>query len=110
MKLSVADRMNILRNMFPLESNFVSLRAMKSIQAKIDFSTKDLEAIDYKEVIENGRVFVKWNKKMAKDIEIKFDKLETKFLVEQVERLDKENKIPAQSLELFEEIMKLKEE
>ena len=110
MRFSVLERIAILNQVFPKEADFVGVRVMKAIRKKLDFETKEIKEINLHPELDpaTGQSFMSWDPK-AKDIEVKFDALEVKFLRENVERLDREKKVNEQIMDLCDKVLALKE-
>ena len=94
MKLTVKDRI-VMAGLYPKESNIISQVMIRDIDQKARMTQEDIEKFG----IMNDNGLIKWNGK-AKDIEVEFSQAEIKFLQEQVERLDRENKINQDILDL----------
>lgn len=91
MKLTVADRLNIIYGLFPEKGSLKEMALKDEINDKIKFSSEEIEEIGL-ETLENGSV--KWSdefKDTSKDYALK--PKEMVFLGEQVDRLDNDKAI-----------------
>jgi hypothetical protein len=93
--------------LFPDTNDFVGIRAVKSIRKKVDLSTKEIAEIEFvskEDPLVRGKVYLNWKKEKEKPLNVTFDSTETKFLKENVKRLDAAKQITEQEAELFESI------
>jgi hypothetical protein len=107
MKLSVGDRVTIMGKLFPENNDFVGIRAVKSIRKKIDLSTKEIADIEFTSTpdpLVRNKVYMDWKKDKEKPLNVTFDSTETKFLKENVKRLDAAKQIAELEYSLFESI------
>lgn len=96
MKLSVLNRLNLAR-LFPQEGGILQQLAIKDIAKKIEFSPEEIKNIGLKQVGNN----ITWNPtKTGLEIEITFSESELSILKQQVEKMDKEEKITQDMLDL----------
>ncbi len=95
--LSVKDRI-IFGDIFPEKGNLVSQLQVRDISEKIRLQAEEREAISFK-VAENGRGVV-WDSTKAKDMAVEFSAAEVAFLKGQIDRLDREEKIKPDILDL----------
>jgi len=95
MKLTLKERLTIPR-LFPQKGSLLIQMAIRDINEKIRIGSKESKTIDLKP----DRGNLTWNPKKAKDREIDFTDLETNFLKDQVKRLDKEEAITPDILEV----------
>lgn len=100
--LSVKDRI-IFGDLFPEKGNLVSQLQVRDITEKIRLEAEERDAIGF-HVAENGRG-VTWDAKKAVDKAIPFSGAEIAFLKSQVDRLDREEKINPDILDL---VLKIK--
>ena len=102
MKLTIKDRL-ILNSIYPKESNIVNQTLIRDISKKIEIPQDEMKAINLRP--KDGMLL--WDEGKGKDIEVKFSALELNLLKGQVDKLDKENKITMDILDLC---LKIREE
>ena len=102
MNLSVKDRI-LLIAFLPKEGDLLTQILVKDVRNKTELTQKELLDCDFK-VVDSGYV---WDDKKAKNKVVDFTGKELELLKSGVERLDKENKITQDILELC---LKIKEQ
>ncbi len=95
MKLTIKDRM-LISQLYPKEGNLISQILVKDISKKVKITQEDIDKYE----IKSDKGSINWNLKKEKEIEVDFTDKEIELLKEQVEKLDKENKITQDNLEL----------
>jgi hypothetical protein len=104
-KLGILERISI-RRLFPQESNLVKQVLARDIDNKINFQQAELKTLGIKQ--EDGQVTWQSNKDKGKFID--FTDAELQFLKEQIDELDKKNKITADMVDVCLKIKDAKKE
>ena len=100
-KLGVAERMNLV-GILPAEGNFATQKVVRDLRDRVGFTQKELGVIGYK--VEDDRVL--WDAEKAKEKEYDFGKYEVEVIVEALQQFDKDEKLTAQQLPLYEKFIK----
>jgi hypothetical protein len=95
MKLFVAERLNISK-VLPAEGNLVTQILCRSIFEKTQLNSADITRLDLK--TESDKIT--WDSIKDEGLDIIFEPAELKVLKEEVDKLDKENKITRDILSL----------
>lgn len=103
MKLTIKNRM-LINELYPKESNLISQILVKDINEKINITQKDIKKYE----IKSNQNSLTWNTEKDKGLEVDFTDKEIELLKEQVEKLDKENKITQDNLDLCLKIREYK--
>jgi len=97
MNLTILDRI-ILPNILPAEGSFDTLILKKDVLEKVQITQKELEKYEIR--AEEGRVI--WNEAGAKyELEVELTELETKLVTEQLKKLDDDNKLDDNTVNLY---------
>ena len=102
MKLTIKERLTI-GNIYPKESNIINQTIIKGASEKVNITQDEIKEINLRT---EGGMFL-WDKDKGKDKEVKFSALELQLLKDQVDKLDKGNKITMDILDLC---LKIREE
>lgn len=95
MKLSVKERI-LISKLYPREGNLMTQTLVKDIIKKVELKQDYLKKIDFKS---SPQGFT-WDSKKAKDINFDFTDSEVNLLKNEVDKLDKGNKITQEILDL----------
>jgi len=95
MKLTVKDRIHF-PELYPQEGNIVTQLLVKDIQEKVNLTQEEDKAINMRQIGQS--LFWDEDKEIDKDVE--FTTTEIEFLKGRVEKLDSENKITLQILNI----------
>jgi len=95
MKLTLKERLSLPR-LFPQKGSLLVQMAIRDINEKIRIGVKETKTVELKP--DRGNLV--WNPKKAKDKEIDFTDLEINFLKDQVKRVDKEEAITPDILDI----------
>jgi len=101
MLLNIKERL-LLLNILPQENNFVTLKIVRKIQEELSFSEQELKEADIQ--TNEGKVF--WNQSKNVEKEITIGEKATDIIIEALKKLDKENKLTMDFLELYEKFIK----
>lgn len=106
MKLKIAERINLL-SLMPTETNFVTLKVIRDLEEELSFSEKEIKDYEIETQVAGQRTFTKWND-AGNDYEknCKIGEKATDLIVEQLEKLDKENKLTNNHFTLYEKFVK----
>lgn len=99
MKLSVMERIALL-SLLPKEGNLITLKIIRDLQNSISFNEKEIKEIKLR--VEDNRYV--WDKNIDSEIEI--GEKATEVILDVFKKLDEENKINMQILELYERFSK----
>jgi hypothetical protein len=108
MHMDIQERLAIA-TLFPERGNIVTQTMVRDISEKTRLNQEEIDKVDFKVI---GDAY-QWKKKdkegneLSVDIDITFTDAELRFLKEQVNRLDKENKIDQSNLNLCVKIRDL---
>ncbi len=102
MKLTVMDRI-VLGDILPMQATLLDLVLSKNIRSAIEFTEDELVGLE----ITHADGLMKWNVEAAEDMtaDVNFTGPQTKLIVEQLERLDKQKELTSSHLglcDLFE--------
>jgi hypothetical protein len=95
MKLAVKERI-LIAGIYPRESNIINQTIVKDISDKVKILQDEMKEINLK--LDGGQFT--WDNKKAVDKDVEFTDLELQLLKGQVDKLDKENKITMDILDL----------
>ncbi|MCH7525141.1 MAG: hypothetical protein IIC74_09055 [Bacteroidetes bacterium] len=101
MELTIKDRL-LVAHLYPKESNLVTQILVKDIITKVEITQDDVKKYS---IVSNAKGIV-WNKDLDKAIDIILTDKEISFLQGQIKRLDGENKITQENLDLCLKIQK----
>lgn len=97
MTLSIKDRL-VFSHLYPREGNLIAQTLVKDIIEKVKITQKEMKEVNFREVEGNSGVYM-WDANIEPN-EYEFTVEEGKFLKDQVSRLDKENKITQECIDL----------
>lgn len=95
MILSIKERLH-LRLLCPEKGNILQQILVKEILDKIKITIEEAEEIELKKEGQS----IGWNNEKAKEIDVSFSIVELNLLKDQVNLLDKENKITQENIDL----------
>ncbi len=104
MKLTVKERL-MFNTFYPRSGSIAEQQLVRAIDNKIVLSQEEVEEINLKSIGQN----LKWDKEKGKDLDVMFTNEEYKFLRLQVEKLDKENRVTLEILDLCLKVKGVKE-
>ncbi len=106
--LGIKDRL-VLPTFYPERSNFVDQILKEDIDKKIRITQEDVKSVGlhYSEPDKNGKQFMTWDKDKDIDKEIEFTAAEIQFLKKQIDRLDKEEALNDEMMNMAKAIKKL---
>jgi len=100
--LSVFDRL-ILLNIFPSESNIITLRIVRELKMLIGFSEIEHRKLEIHLDQESGNVH--WKKDAENDIEIEIGDVGRSIIVDALKSLNEKNKLSEQHISLYEKFV-----
>lgn len=92
----------ILSNVCPAEDSFLNLVARKEVLEKISLTPEEIESCNVRE--ENGSIL--WDEKNEKEISVKFSGTEKEYLSSKLVKLNKEEKLNFNLIDVYKEITK----
>ena len=104
MKLNLAERFKILQ-ILPKEGNFVTLNIVGELQKELAPSEEEFKEFE----ITQKDTQITWNIKGSKEKEIKVGEKASDIISEELEKLDKENKLTAQDISIYKKFVKNKD-
>lgn len=110
-KITINDRFS-LHNLYPENTNLVSLKLIKDIKEKLELSQEEMTSIGLQS-LPNGSVA--WSPDKAEktklaEVDMNFTEMEINLLHGRLEELDKANKIPVAIQDLIFKVIEAKEE
>jgi len=100
-KLSILERVTLL-GILPSMENYATIRVVSDLHALIGVGDKEAKRIGFK--VEGDRVV--WDTKKEREEEYDFGKFETDIIRDALEKLDKDKKLEARHLSLFDKFVK----
>ena len=101
MKLNVLERLLAL-NVMPKEGNFVTLKVIRRGQEELSFTDEEIKK--YKFVTtEKG---TNWDSKVEQETDIKLGSKVKTLIGEELEKLDKDNKLTQEQFSIYEKFVK----
>lgn len=100
MILTIKDRL-LLRSVLPEQGNLISMILAKSIAKKLDFTPKEITDFCIKQEGEK----ITWDSSKCVDIEVSFEESEINLLRDQFKKLDSEEKISIDMVDLYEKVI-----
>ncbi len=105
MKLNVAERVALLQ-ILPAEGDFSTLKILRELQEKIGFSEEDHKKF---KIVKTDNL-VQWDpKEGVKEVEIELGEKAKEIVKESLLNLDKEKKLKAEHIPLYEKFIQEKE-
>ena len=104
MKLKLIERLTILQ-ILPHEGNFATLNIVRTLKETLAPTEEEFKKF---EIIQDADQ-TKWNEKGKEELELKIGEKATDVIVEALEKLDKEKKITAFHLSIYEKFVKNKD-
>lgn len=104
MELNILERFKILQ-ILPQEGNFATLNIVRDLQTSLSPTEEEFKDFEIKQVGDQ----TSWNEKAIVFKEIKIGEKATDIIVEALEKLDKENKLTAQHISVYEKFVKNKD-
>ena len=106
--LNIPERIALL-NILPAEGNVVTLRVVMDLQKRIGFTEQDLKRFDIKNTVRpDGSAFITWNPKMTNETkEIEIGEAGKTIIVEQLNRLNSQGRLPINMLPLYERFVEI---
>jgi len=103
MKFTLGERITLL-GVLPKETNFVTLKIIKSLESRLSFSEEELKDFEIK--VDTRGLNYSWNKEGRKnELEIEFGEKATEIVVEQLKELDKTKKLTSQHFTIYEKFI-----
>lgn len=103
MKLTVLERITVL-GVLPQEANFVTLQVVNKLKEALSFSEGEIKDLELTENPETNGITWKQEADKSKDVEI--GEKATDIIVEALEKLDKDKKLTAQFMTVYEKFVK----
>ena len=101
MRLTVGERLAV-QGLLPKESNFITLRVLNRLREELSFDEDEIKALSLTE--SGGQV--SWNPEVdGKGIEVEIGDLATQIIHDALVALDKESKLTAQHVTLYEKFV-----
>jgi len=97
MLFSVKDRI-MLSSILPAEGNFRTMKTIQSLRTDLLFNEE--EVIEFKVKSEGSNVM--WDKSAEREVDIHIGEIGNELIVESLNRLDSENKLTIDHLDLWE--------
>jgi hypothetical protein len=97
MQLNVFDRL-VLLNILPKEGNFLTLKIVRSLREDLSFSEDEHKALQFHQ---DGQI-MKWQQSADIPKCIAIGEKANEIIVEALKKLDKENKLQAEHLSIYE--------
>lgn len=102
--LNFGERL-ILMGILPKEGNFVTLKILRELTAKLGVSQEEYKEF---EIVEDKKINqVYWGQKGSEEKEMEFGEKECDLIVESLEKLDKEKKLEQRHFTLYEKFVKI---
>jgi hypothetical protein len=110
MKLNIPERIALL-NVLPAEGSVVTLRVIMDLQKRIGFTEQDLKRFGIKNTARpDGIAFITWDPKMTNETkEIEIGEAGKTIIVEQLNRLNSQGRLPISMLPLYERFVETPE-
>lgn len=99
--LNCVERL-VMLSIMPREGNFVTLRMMRDIVARVGFSAKELTEFGIEE-LPDGRV--RWVQDVPTDRPFTFDEAEVNLIKKALKKMDEDEKLNVDSVSLYEKFM-----
>ena len=100
MQFDVSDRLT-LQGILPAEGNFVTMKVIRDLRSALSFSEEEIADFEIKE---NGDR-VTWDKTKEEPKDVDIGGKATEIIVSTLERMDREKKLAAAHLPLYEKFM-----
>ena len=100
-KLSILERITLL-GILPSMENYATIRVVSDLHSLMGVGDKEAKEIDFK--VEGDRVV--WDAEKEVEKEVEFGKFEMDIIREALEKLDKDKKLEARHLSLFDKFVK----
>jgi hypothetical protein len=102
MKLEVMERV-LLIGLLPVEEDFLTLKLLRTVKENLSFDDKEHKKLGFK--AEQGMTL--WNQEAAKDIvkDVPMGEIVTQLIVKKLKELDKEKKLKAEHISLYEKFI-----
>lgn len=111
MKLTISERVSLL-NVIPSQGSVIALRILQDLREQLSFTEEEL--VEYKikqERTPEGGMFVTWDEEVAKITkEIKIGKVAHGIIVDELKKLDRNQRLHVVQLPLYEKFVDGKEE
>jgi len=104
MKLNIMERLLAL-GILPKESNFVTLKIVRDLQGTLSLNEEEMKEFE----VEQAGTDIKWNDKGKEARELQIGEKATDIIIEALEKLNKDNKLTAQYMSLYEKFINGKE-
>lgn len=103
MQLSVKQRIYLESALSAFtEGRYEQLKAKKSILEKIDFTTEEIQELDFKSVPNGSSVVYNWNLEKEIPRQVDFLELETTLIKEILVKLNEEARLSEQLFDIYE--------
>lgn len=99
MELNLGERI-VLLGMLPEQHNLVTMRIVKELQMNLGFTEEEIK--EYNISVDTEKNIVKWDIKGNIPKDIKIGEKAHDIIMEQFAKLDKENKLKAMHIELYD--------
>lgn len=103
MKLNIVDRL-VLMQILPQQGNAKTLKLVKEFHGFLGLSDEELKDFEVKQDAKTGRI--NWNVEKEKDKEVEINKKINDLIVKSFERMNNEEKLPMEYLEVYEKFIK----
>lgn len=106
MKLNIADRIAVL-GLLPDEGNVVTLRIVRELQNELSFTEEEHKSFKMKnKTLPDGRVNITWDSDFTlEEKDIPIGEAAKGIIVEQLKKLDRENRLHVSMLPLYEKFI-----
>ena len=102
MKLTVMERLLVL-GLMPKESSYITLKVIRRGQEELSFTEEELKKYKFVNK-EEGRV--EWDDKVEQETDVKLGSKVKTLIGEELEKLDKDNKLTQQHFSLYTKFVK----
>ncbi len=106
MELNIAERIALL-NILPFEGNIITLRVVRELQSELSFTEDEIKQWKIKNTMQpDGRGVVVWDSDFtAKTKDIKIGDTAKGVIVEQLKKLEQQQKLRLEMLDLYEKFV-----
>ena len=100
MQVTVLERIALL-NLLPREGNILTVRTIRDLKKKLEFTESDIKTLDLKP---EGQM-IRWSHEKEFELTVEFTDGESGIIKAELKRLDEEKKLTADHISLYEKFM-----
>lgn len=106
LKLNILERISLL-NVLPHEGSIITLRIMRELQSKLSFTEEELKKYKMKNTQSpDGRTTITWDEDFSlKETDIEIGEAATGIIVNELKKLDSQNRLRMEMLSLYEKFV-----